>query len=132
MWNKKIHDAMEREANNALRSNNLTSTQMLTLLLVRRAGQDQLPLKELERALSVAQSTSAGIVSRLEAKGLLTAFSDPADRRVKLVRITPQGEAVCQQARRHIEDAEQKLLSGLTDTERDILCTLLQKVAQAI
>lgn len=49
-------------------------------------------MKELERYFGVAQSTIAGVVSRLEQKGFVEAFGDAADKRIKVVHITPAGE----------------------------------------
>ena len=80
----------------------------------------------------MAQSTAAGIVARLEQKGFVEGFGDPADRRVKLVRITAAGEACCRQAERNMEQTEANLLSGLTETERSIFLTLLKKVRDTL
>ena len=65
-------------------------------------------------------------MARLEQKGFVEGFGDPADRRVKLVRITAAGEACCRQAERNMEQTETNLLSGLTETERSIFLTLLK------
>ena len=125
---KQIHDALEKSANNAMRPQGMTMAQYGVLLALNRAEDGTLPLKELEQLLRVAQSTAAGIVARLEQKG----FGDPADRRVKLVRITAAGEACCRQAERNMEQTEANLLSGLTETERSIFLTLLKKVRDTL
>lgn len=39
----------------------------------------------LEKILHVAQSTAAGIINRLEQKGLVTGFGDYSDKRIKLL-----------------------------------------------
>ena len=85
---KQIHDALEKQANNSLRADGLTMAQVGVLLMLDRAEHRQMPLKELEKALHVAQSTAAGIVSRLEQKGLVESFGDAEDRRVKVVRLS--------------------------------------------
>ena len=59
-------------------------------------------------------------------------FGDPADRRVKLVRITAAGEACCRQAEQDMERTETELLSGLTEAERTIFLTLLKKVRDTL
>ena len=66
---KQIHDELEKRTNNSLRSSDLTMAQMGALLVLREKSDKEMPLKELERSLRVAQSTAAGIVSRLEQKG---------------------------------------------------------------
>ena len=129
---KQIHDALVKSANNAMRSQAMTMAQSGAPLALNRAEDGTLPLKELEQLLRVAQSTAAGIVARLEQKGFVEGFGDPADRRAKLVRITAAGEACCRQAERNMEQTEANLLSGLTETECAIFLTLLKKVRDTL
>lgn len=129
---KQLNDELEKNANNELRSQGLTMTQCRTLLILDDAPDKQLPLKDLEHTMRVAQSTAAGIVARLEQKMLVEGFISPEDRRVKMVRITPQGVACCREAEQHMEQTEAQLLSGLTEAERTIFLTLLQKVRDTL
>ena len=125
---KQIHDALEKSANNALRHQDLTMAQVGVLLALNDASDHELHLKELEQVLRVAQSTAAGIVTRLEQKGFVEGFGDSRDRRIKMVRLTPAGIDCCHEAKEIMESAERQLLSSLTDTEQGILMSLLQKV----
>lgn len=129
---KLINDEMRKNANNAMRSQNMTMSQFGALLELDQSPEKRRSLKELEQSLHVAQSTAAGIVSRLEQKGYVEAFGDAADRRVKLVRITPAGCACVVNAEKDMAQAEQKLLSALTETEREIFYVLLQKVRSSL
>ncbi len=129
---KQIHDEMEKRANNTLRIQGLTMMQGETLLILNEAEGKILPLKELERKLHVAQSTAAGIVARLEQKGLVEGLGDMYDKRVKMVRITSVGENYCKEAKESITASEAELLSGLTETERDIFYSLLAKVRNTL
>lgn len=129
---KQMHDTLERNANNALRARGITMTQCGALLALYDAPEGQLTLKELESRLRVAQSTAAGIVCRLEQKGLVEGLGSPEDRRVKLARITPAGIACCLRAEQDIQQTEERLLSGLTETERDIFLVLLKKVRNTL
>ena len=125
---KQINDELRKNANNALRPQDLTIVQLDTLLELERAPEGQRSLKELEQILHVAQSTAAGIIARLEQKGLVEGFGDAEDRRIKRVRITPAGLECIRTALHFRAEADEKLLSGLTETERDIFYTLLKKV----
>lgn len=129
---KQIHDALERNANNAMRPMGMTMAQFGVLLALHCEEDGTLSLKALEQSLRVAQSTAAGIVARLEQKKLVESFGDPEDRRVKLVRITVAGEACCCQAEKNMEQTERELLSGLTEAERDILLVLLRKMRDTL
>ena len=129
---KQIHDALEKQANNSLRADGLTMAQVGVLLMLDRAEHRQMPLKELEKALHVAQSTAAGIVSRLEQKGLVESFGDAEDRRVKVVRLSEAGAGCCRTADARMAEAERQLLSSLTEAERDIFILLLRKVRDSL
>ncbi len=129
---KQIDDEMRKNANNAMRSQNMTLAQLEALLELERAPGRQRSLKELEKLLHVAQSTAAGIISRLEQKGFVQGFEAAEDRRVKLVRITPAGQACVCQALLSRNAAEERLLAGLTETERQIFYTLLKKVRDSL
>ena len=72
-------------------------------------------MKELERTFCVAQSTVAGIISRLEQKGFIEAFGDASDKRIKVVHITPAGEVCCREAAGYMAEAEQMLLHAAYD-----------------
>lgn len=126
---KQIHDGLEKQANNSLRTQGLTMSQMGVLIELHFSPEKQMPLKELERRLHVAQSTAAGIVARLEQKGFVAGFGDASDRRIKMLRITPAGEECCQLADQHMVASEETLLSGLTEAERAAFFALLERVA---
>lgn len=127
---KQIHDSMEKQANNYLRQQDLTRTQVSVLLELLQAAGKQMTLKDLERYLHVAQSTAAGIVSRLEQKGFVEGFGSPSDRRIKIVRITPAGEEYCRKADEILDGAEENLLSGFSEEERKTFFSLLQRAAE--
>lgn len=127
---KQIHDCLEKKSNNALRSRDLTMMQVSVLLELQTAPEKRLSMKELERHFQIAQSTVAGIISRLEQKGFVETLGDAADRRVKLVHITQAGAACCSDAASRMEEAEQTMHRGLSAKDRDTLNTLLAKVLQ--
>ncbi len=125
---KQIHDEIEKKANALLRQQDLTLSQMNVLMELEAAPARQLSLKELESLLHVAQSTAAGIVVRLEQKGFVESVTDENDRRVKKVSITPSGLACCRNASSDVTDMEERLLSGLTESEQTLFRELLEKV----
>ena len=129
---KQIHDRLEKRANNALRSQGLTLMQMSVLMALQETEEGQLSMKAMERHFQVAQSTIAGIVARLEQKGFVEAFGDASDKRIKLVRITPEGNACCEEGSYYREEAEETLLQGFTKEERAILNALLVRAADNV
>jgi len=129
---KQIHDGLEKQANNSLRSQDLTMSQVGVLIELRFSPEKQMALKELERRLHVAQSTAAGIVARLEQKGFVEGFGDASDRRIKMLRITPAGEECCQLADQYMAVSEETLLPGLTEAERTTFFALMERVASKL
>ena len=129
---KQINDELRKNGNNALRSQGMTLTQLDALAELDRSPEGQRSLKELEQILHVAQSTAAGIITRLEQKGFVAGFGDAEDRRIKRVQITPAGVECVHTALHHRAEAEEKLLSGLTEAERNIFYMLLKKVRDSL
>lgn len=126
---KQIHDRLEKQSNNALRSKDLTMMQVSVLMKLHQSSDQRLSMKELERYFGVAQSTIVGIVSRLEQKAMVEAFYDATDKRIKLVHITPIGERYRAEASYEMELAEKKMLRGFSAEERNTLNRLLNRVA---
>lgn len=129
---KQIHDRLEKHSNNSLRAQGLTMMQVSVLMALHDAANQQLSMKALERHFGVAQSTVAGIISRLEQKGLVEAMGDMSDKRIKLIHITPAGEVCCTDAAYHMREAEEALLRGFSKEERNALNALLIRVADNV
>lgn len=127
---KLLHDRLEKQANNTLRRKDLTIMQISVLIELQNAERKQHSMKELERKFCVAQSTVAGIISRLEQKGFVEAFGDASDKRVKVVHITPAGEACCREAAGYMAEAEQMLLNGFSEEEKALFNQLLARAAE--
>lgn len=129
---KQIHNQLEKNANNVLRAQGLTMTQIGMLVELDAQPLGKMTMKELEQALRVAQSTVVGIVNRLEQRGYVVTFTDSDDKRVRVAQITEKGMQCCQQARKNMEQAEENLLAGLNGQERETFHKLLEKVIQTM
>ena len=106
----------------------MTSSQVKMLMIINETKDECITLKELEKHFGVAQATIAGTAARLEKKGMIESFYDPSDKRVKHVRITDKGRAMCVHAGKAMHDKEKWFLSALSDDEKEELHRLLQKV----
>ena len=83
-----------------------------------------------ERVLTTGGVTR--LVDRMEALGLVTRRDDPADRRGRIVGITPLGEkTVVQAARRHAENVQRFLLDPLPASHRDRFVRDLRTVSHS-
>ena len=129
---KHIHCAMQKNANNELRAEDLTFAQVHLLFILQRQPEGTCPLKGLEKKLGIAQSTTAGLVKRSAEKGFVELLDDPTDRRVKLAHITEKGLKVCDDTVEKIHRSEERMVKLLTPEEADTLIHLLGKVYLAV
>ena len=129
---RKIHTILEKNSNNSLKESGLTVSQIGILIALENTPENKMTLKELEKAINLAQSTTAGIVSRLVQKGLVNCYVDEYDKRSKLVEITPLGKEYCETAHWHMNKANENLVAGLTDIEKDMFISILKKVSETM
>lgn len=129
---KRIDNALEKEANANLQALNLTMQQNRVLIQLAHAEDNTLSLKALEERFGAAQSTVAGLVSRLEKKGLVEPLSDPSDKRIKLARLTEDGARLHAISRQNVVDSEERLTALLSAEEKEMLLTCLKKVYEAV
>lgn len=129
---RKIHTTLEKKANNSMKKAGLTVSQMTVLMQLSSTVEKRMTLKELEKAINLAQSTTVGIVSRLEQKGLVDYYTDVSDKRIKIVKITQAGEECCKTAKWNMNKVNDDLVVGLTDIEKDMFISILKKVSETI
>lgn len=125
---KQLHDTIEKRMNQALSKYDLTMVQMRALVLLHKKKQDSCTLKEFEQILHIAQSTTAGVVKRLEQKGYVETAMDSRDRRIKNVQITPEGLELCTRAVKEAECIVEQLFDGLTEEEMQTFIGFIEKI----
>ena len=101
----------------------LSSTAVFTLSRLWRDGACR--LTELAALEHVTQPAMTQLVSRLEARGLVERFSDPADARVVNVRVTPAGEALIARRREARAQAFAEMYAVLSDHDQAALAAAI-------
>jgi DNA-binding MarR family transcriptional regulator len=102
----------------------------LRVKALRRLLDGPLPMRELGAGLMTDAPYTTVMVDDLEQRGLLLRQINPADRRSKLVRITPAGRAVAHRAER-IQSAPPAALAALTEAQLTTLERVLRRLVQA-
>ena len=125
---KQINDIMEKNANNALRGEDLTISQSGVLVLLDGKEEKKATFKELEKSFGVSQPTMVGILSRLEQKNLVEILDDPSDKRIRRAHLTKEGADKCKEGYKHMKAAERLLLGSLTEDEKKEFFRLLVKI----
>jgi DNA-binding MarR family transcriptional regulator len=111
----------------AFAAHGLETWEFDVLSALRRTGPPyQLTPGALLRATLVTSGTMTNRVDRLAAAGLVHREPDPQDRRGVLVTLTPAGRARVDAALADLVKHEQKLLNGLSATDRTTLAGLLR------
>jgi DNA-binding MarR family transcriptional regulator len=92
------------------------------------AGQPGIDQRTLARSVSFDTSTIGGVVDRLEARGLLTRSHSPGDRRVRLLELTAEGEALLDSLTPSMQRTQKRLLEPLSPAERKEFMRMMQLV----
>ncbi|MET8052002.1 MarR family transcriptional regulator [Streptosporangium sp. NPDC005286] len=85
----------------------------------------------LAQAVSVDKSKLVVILDELEGAGLVLRRPDPADRRARIIEVTPQGSLALEAARDDIKAIEDRLLTDLDAPVRAALRSALRHLAGA-
>jgi len=121
-----IHGALFLEE---CKASQLTPVQygLLTALAIRGAL-DQVSLAE---ELGLDRTTTAEVLSRLEARRLVSRKPNPRDRRAKLARITQRGRSLTAAMFGAMQRAQDRLCAPLTQKERDVFMATLVRLIEA-
>jgi len=91
-----------------------------------------LTITEIQVKVLLASGSMTAAVDRLERKGLVVRRFTPADRRARVIELTPEGRRVVQTAfRSHAAELE-AAMSVLNETEKRRLYGLLKKLGLSI
>jgi len=101
----------------------LTPVQYAALQAVcNEPGFDQ---RTLARRIGYDTSTIAGVIDRLEARGLMLRSASPTDRRVRLLSLTPDGKRVLNAILPDMLRAQERMLAPLSEPEREEFVRML-------
>ena len=107
----------------------ITPVQFAALQTVNdQTGIDQ---RTLAARIGLDTSTVAGVVDRLEARGLLVRSASPLDRRVRLLGLTPDGTRLLAQVAPGMLKAQARILSPLPKAERAEFRRMLRVLVDA-
>jgi DNA-binding MarR family transcriptional regulator len=100
---------------------------LLTALSI-RGELDQISLAE---ELGLDRTTAAEVLTRLQARGLVSRKPNPLDRRAKLARITRRGRALTAAMFGAMQRAQDRLCAPLSQKERDVFMATLVRLIEA-
>jgi hypothetical protein len=108
---------------------NITPVQWAALCATQATpGMDQITLS---REIAIDTSTVAGVIDRLESRGLIKRQPSDSDKRVKLLFITKKGDALLNKTNPKVAELQDWLLSPLKPKERKAFLNHLQTLIES-
>ena len=104
----------------------LTGPQLVILEELARRGAT--PIGAVADAISLSVATVTGILSRLEARGLVERRRDDQDRRKVFVSVTPAGAELLEEAPPALQESFMAAFERLQDWEQTLILSSLQRV----
>jgi MarR family 2-MHQ and catechol resistance regulon transcriptional repressor len=98
------------------------------LMILSRCDERGCPMHELGELLLVSRANTTGLVDCLERKGLVERFASPADRRVRLARLTKAGHKLLETILPAHYLRVRELLRGVNNKDKAALSELLTKL----
>lgn len=98
-------------------------------VLTLAAGSDRPSQRDLAAFLRLDPSQVVALIDDLESQGLVERTTDPEDRRSKVVAATTRGQDRVREAHEALAEADRRVFSTLSDTDRSLLRDLLARVA---
>ena len=123
---RRMHQAADAFFYDETPYGDITPVQLAALRAIQfRPGIDQL---RLANAIKLDRTTVAGVVLRLENKGLITRIPAPHDRRSNLLSLTGDGETLLGELLPAADQAQRRMLATLTPDERRQFLALMVRV----
>lgn len=126
---QEVAKLLRRNEDQALESLDLKMWEYDVLSALRRQGQPfRLPATELAREALLSSGAMTNRIDRLEQRGLVIRENDPADRRAVLVRLSPAGKALADEALGARLTAAREQLARLSSDEQRAIVAGLRKL----
>ena len=97
-------------------------------ILYQLSVNDEITMKELAGKINRDKSTTTVLVRKLEQAGLVKVQVDPADKRNKLLSLTPKGNEYNQMTKHLSQELMTTFYKGFSQEEKEIFCSLLDKI----
>lgn len=107
----------------------LTPMQFATLQTA--SNQPDIDQRTLAGTIGLDTSTAAGVIDRLEARGLLSRSTSAHDRRVRLLNATAEGKELLTRVAPAMLRAQERILAPLSSQEQDEFMRMLRTLVTA-
>lgn len=132
-----LHHILRSQINNLVRDEDLTKPQFDCLVFIHKCEKrgQRVIQRDLENYFRISNPSVSSMLNRLEGKELIRREFSADDRRIRYVVLTPKALEQIGKVDSMLNDAEKKMLSGLSEQElsegraflEKILCNLTGK-----
>lgn len=84
----------------------------------------------LSAQIAFDRSTLGNVLERLEARGFVERYQSSDDKRIKLLKLTPQGRSVTRRAEEAVRRTQDRILAPLAPKDRQLLLNLLAQLVE--
>lgn len=123
---RRIIQAIDLHSRHLNKTCGLTGPQLILLGEINRSG--EISIGDLAKAISLSQATVTDIISRLEARGLVTRQRSLIDRRKVFVTTTPQSEMLLKNLPSPFQEVFIQRFSNLQDWEQLMILSALKRL----
>jgi MarR family 2-MHQ and catechol resistance regulon transcriptional repressor len=89
-----------------------------------------LTVKQIGEKVLLTSGSMTAAVDRLEARGLVARHDDTKDRRARIIKLTPAGQQLIEQAFAEHREAMEQAVAGFSDEDRAALLPLLRRLGR--
>ncbi|HEY2254483.1 MAG TPA: MarR family winged helix-turn-helix transcriptional regulator [Variovorax sp.] len=108
---------------------NITPVQFAVLFATaRQPGLDQ---RTLAGKVGFDTSTLGAVIDRLEGRGLILRHVSPSDKRVRLLKLTPDGHALLERVMPSMLKAQERMLEPLPKADRSKFMSMVKRIVDA-
>ncbi len=125
---KKLNLGIEAVINSQVTPRELTASQCRLLRYLGEHKDENLCSTDIHTRLRFSRATVSEILKRLRHKGLISFDTDPADDRLKYIRLTAKAYEMERFMDRTFSDVREQLYQGFTLTEREEFLRLTRKM----
>jgi DNA-binding MarR family transcriptional regulator len=103
-----------------------------TLGNIHTRGKSGISQGELARIMNVKKAMMGAMIDQLEQAGLVQRETDPVDRRVKKIMVTPKGEKLSQDLMEVVNEMAPRFNAGISDEDLDTTIRTLLRMRSNI
>lgn len=129
---KKINDSLQKRADKTMQELDVTFSQHHILVYLIHLENKTVSLKTLEKEFKVSQATMAGLIKRMEEKGIVKTHIAQDDKRIKMVSISEKGISICEKSRKMILKGEEVITSVYSKDELKQFTSYLDRLYEVL